>query len=176
MVNRTMFALTCLLAAAGLLLCGCIPDPYFLSNLLEPGAKEQPANPPAQQPQIPAQPPADASQQKPATPVAENKVPSAFSYYGSACEVDEEGYPYRWQVDLIEDTQTNTYVGSVAFHNCPGGGRAVYQVRGPLASGDELTLTGDLKLGGGTLYNSAPKQETFTFNRGTGKIEPNLAP
>jgi hypothetical protein len=165
MNKNHLFARLSLLLAAGLILSSCLGYPY---DLLFPAGNPPAQNAPAQ-PDNPASPPEQA-------PAVGADAASAYSVYGPACDSDDEGYPYRWQVDLILDSQTNTYAGSLAFHDCPGGGRAIYRVTAPNLNADQLSLTGVLKLGGGALFDSAPKQATFSFNRQTGKVEPNLAP
>ena len=97
-------------------------------------------------------------------------------YYGPACpDGEEENAPYRWSVEMLIDPINNAYEGTIKFHNCPGGGRVSYRVSGS-SDGSLLHLTGDLVDGGGELSNTAPMQQTFTFNPATGVIEPNLAP
>jgi len=97
-------------------------------------------------------------------------------YYGPACpDGEEENAPYRWSVEMLIDPKNNVYEGTIKFHNCPGGGRVSYRVSGS-SDGSLLHLTGDFVDGGGELSNTAPMQQTFTFNPATGVIEPNLAP
>ena len=98
-------------------------------------------------------------------------------YYGPACDSgEEEGAPYRWSVEMLEDPATGKLEGTIKFHACPGGGRAVYRVSGTTDNGTIQTLTGKKVGGGGDLFGTAPVQETFTFDTSSGALSPNLAP
>ena len=101
----------------------------------------------------------------------------ARDYYGPACDSgEEEGAPYHWSVELLQDPATGKLEGTIKFHACPGGGRAVYRVSGTTGNGTTLTLPGNKVSGGGDLFGTAPGQETFTFNTSSGQLSPNLAP
>lgn len=101
----------------------------------------------------------------------------ARDFYGPACESgEEEGAPYHWSVELIQDPASGNLEGTIKFHACPGGGRAVYRVSGTTGNGTTFTLAGKKMSGGGELYRTAPEQETFTFDTSSGQITPNLAP
>ena len=101
----------------------------------------------------------------------------ARDFYGPACESgEEEGAPYHWSVELLQDPATGKLEGTIKFHACPGGGRAVYRVSGTTGNGTTLTLPGIKVSGGGDLFGTAPGQETFTFNTSSGQLSPNLAP
>ena len=103
---------------------------------------------------------------------------TARDFYGPACESgEEEGAPYRWSVELLEDPATGKLEGTIKFHACPGGGRAVYRVSGATGDGTVFTLAGKkMDVGGGELFGTAPQQETFTFDSSSGQLSPNLAP
>ena len=127
--------------------------------------------------------PADAPQAAPVVTVelqtgqgvSAANVPRDF--YGPACDSgEEEGAPYRWSVEMLEDPATGKLEGTIKFHACPGGGRAVYRVSGSTDNGTILTLAGKKVSGGGDLFDTAPVQETFTFDSSSGALSPNLAP
>jgi hypothetical protein len=102
---------------------------------------------------------------------------SARDFYGPACESgEEEGAPYRWSVELLQDPATGKLEGTIKFHACPGGGRAVYRVSGAAGNETVFTLAGQKVSGGGELFGAAPEQETFTFDTSSGTLTPNLAP
>jgi hypothetical protein len=102
---------------------------------------------------------------------------TARDFYGPACESgEEEGAPYRWSVELLQDPATGKLEGTIKFHACPGGGRAVYRVSGAAGNETVFTLTGKKVSGGGELFGASPKQETFTFDTSSGTLSPNLAP
>ena len=101
----------------------------------------------------------------------------ARDYYGPACDSgEEEGAPYHWSVELLQDPATGKLEGTIKFHACPGGGRAVYRVSGAAGNETVFTLTGKKVSGGGELFGAAPEQETFTFDTSSGALSPNLAP
>jgi hypothetical protein len=128
--------------------------------------------------------PADAPVDAPVATVevqTRQEVPAvtvARDFYGPACESgEEEGAPYRWSVELLEDPATGKLEGTIKFHACPGGGRAVYRVSGATSNGTVYTLAGKkIDVGGGDLFGTAPEQESFTFDSSSGQITPNLAP
>ena len=101
----------------------------------------------------------------------------ARDYYGPVCDSgEEEGAPYHWSVELLQDPASGKLEGTIKFHACPGGGRAVYRVSGSTGNGTTFTLAGKKMSGGGELFGTAPEQETFTFDPSAGQITPNLAP
>jgi hypothetical protein len=101
----------------------------------------------------------------------------ARDFYGPACDSgEEEGAPFRWSVELLQDPATGKLEGTIKFHACPGGGRAVYRVSGAAGNETVFTLTGKKVSGGGELFGAAPEQETFTFDTSSGALSPNLAP
>ena len=100
-----------------------------------------------------------------------------LDYYGPACDSgEEEGAPYRWSVELLQDPASGKLEGTIKFHACPGGGRAVYRVSGTTGNATTLILAGKKMGGGGELFGTAPEQETFNFDTSSGQLTPNLAP
>lgn len=187
-IKKIMFAaiLLSLLIAS---LVGCAPIPETLPDVpppnnqapTSPSKNQVPASPTATQVPIPPsddQAPVQPADQ-PVQPANQNDVSSAEvvgGWYGPACDEAEGTYIYRWSVDLMKDPQTGQLAGTVKFHNCPGGGRALYRVSGNLPAGAVFTLAGEKKGGGGDLFGSAAESITFTFDSSTGQITPNLAP
>jgi hypothetical protein len=98
------------------------------------------------------------------------------NWNGAACDEAEGTYVYRWAVSLLKDPATGKIKGTVKFHNCPGGGRALYRVNGDLPSGSVYTLVGEKRDGGGTLFDNSPDTQTFTFDSSALTIDPNFAP
>ncbi len=137
-------------------------------------------NPP-KQPEVPTQPLSGSPPDQPVSPQS-GKEEDTSSYkviggwYGPACDEAEGTYIYRWSVDLMQDPATGKYVGTVKFHDCPGGGRVLYRVVGDAPTGQVFTLSGVKKDGGGNLLGSAPETNVFTFDQSSGTITPNLAP
>jgi hypothetical protein len=128
-------------------------------------------------PELP-QTPADASDA--ATPPKEEETGSVEvigGWYGAFCDEAEGTFLYRWSVDLMQNPKTREIVGTVKFHDCPGGGRVRYYVIGEPQKGPVYILLGEKKSdGGGALLESAPASIDFTFDSDTGQITPNLAP
>jgi hypothetical protein len=97
------------------------------------------------------------------------------------CAEAEGTYIYRWSLDLMKDPATGQMVGTLKFHNCPGGGRALFRVVGVKQAGSMITLTGSLKDGAGELYQTLQSETSgggtisFTFDSSAGEIEPNYA-
>jgi len=79
----------------------------------------------------------------------------------------------RWVVDLTQSVAQIT--GVIAFHDCPGGGRATYNVTGTATTAATVTLDGTFDFGQGPLGGSAPASQTFTLSPG-GAPNPNFAP
>jgi len=106
------------------------------------------------------------------------------AWHGDACDEAEGTFIYRWSLDLMKDPATGQVMGTLKFHDCPGGGRALFRVVGVEQAGTVITLTGTLKDGGGELLQTAQGKVTtsssetgamsFTFDSSTGKIEPNF--
>jgi hypothetical protein len=95
----------------------------------------------------------------------------AGSWHSSvAC--DNADAPYSWAVSL-QQTAGNVS-GTIAFHNCPGGGRAEYTVTGTATSAGTVTLQGTKFLTLGGLGGSTPGSTTFTIAK-FGAPTPNYA-
>lgn len=74
---------------------------------------------------------------------------------------------FRWVVDL---NQSNDQIsGVIAFHDCPGGGRASYNVSGTATAANSATVDGTLASSQGPLGATAPASQSFT-------VMPNSAP
>jgi hypothetical protein len=121
-------------------------------------------NPPSEQAQAPAEP---------SIPVSSD---GSGNWNGSACAEAEGTYIYRWAVSLVNDPNSGGVVGTVKFHDCPGGGRALYRVTGDLPTDSVYTLNGEKRDGGGALFDASPDTQTFIFDSSTQTIEPNFAP
>jgi hypothetical protein len=98
------------------------------------------------------------------------------NWHGVACAEAEGTYIYRWSVDLMNDPGTGGLKGTIKFHDCPGGGRVLYSVIGPLPTSSIYTLTGVKREGGGDLFEAAPEELPFTFDSSALTIDQNLAP
>ncbi|MEM6486085.1 MAG: hypothetical protein AAF662_14015, partial [Pseudomonadota bacterium] len=86
---------------------------------------------------------------------------------------DSGNAAFRWVVDL---TQSGTDVnGVITFHNCPGGGRAEYEVTGTATDGSSLELQGSLTFSIGPLASTAPSNQVFVVSPGSAP-NPNFAP
>jgi len=80
---------------------------------------------------------------------------------------------FRWVVDLTQnDDQVD---GIVAFHDCPGGGRATYNVTGTATAASSVSLDGTFAMGQGPLGGTAPANQTFTVSVSQ-PPDPNFAP
>lgn len=80
---------------------------------------------------------------------------------------------FRWVVDLNQTGADIT--GVITFHDCPGGGRAEYDVTGTATSDPTVTLEGVVTFTAGPLGGTAPANQTFTVSPG-GAPDPNFAP
>jgi hypothetical protein len=79
----------------------------------------------------------------------------------------------RWVVDL---SQTNDQItGVIAFHDCPGGGRASYNVTGTATTAGTVSLDGTLDFSVGPLAATVPATQVFTVSPGSAP-NPNFAP
>jgi hypothetical protein len=110
-----------------------------------------------------------------AQPVTVGETTIIGNWHGAACDEAEGTFQYRWSVDLIQDPDTDQFVGTIKFHACPGGGRVLYRVLGEPTTDSVVTLTGIKKEGGGDLYANSPATTTFTVNLNNGSVSPNLA-
>jgi hypothetical protein len=82
---------------------------------------------------------------------------------------------YRWAVSLLQDDAGNV-TGTVHFHDCPGGGQAIYSVTGTVTPGQTvLTMDGNKVDGAGKLGENTPATQTFTVERNRAP-DPNYAP
>lgn len=115
-----------------------------------------------------------------AVPPKEEETGSAEvlgGWYGAFCNEAEGTFLYRWSVDLMRNSKTGEIVGTVKFHDCPGGGRVRYYISGAPQKGPVFQLSGIKKSdGGGKLKESSPESVDFTFDSDTGQLTPNLAP
>lgn len=113
-----------------------------------------------------------------ATTLSSNGVGEATvigDWHGPACDEAEGTFQYRWSIDLIQDPETNQYLGTIKFHACPGGGRVLYRVLGEPSTDAEVTLSGVKKEGGGDLFANTPDMATFSINLNTGELSPNYS-
>jgi hypothetical protein len=89
-------------------------------------------------------------------------------------EAAEPAFKYRWSISLTQ--QGDTVRGTIYFHSCPGGGRAIYSVSGKARPGqNSVQLQGSKSGGRGGLFGSAPSSPTFTIRRGQAP-QPDMAP
>lgn len=94
---------------------------------------------------------------------------------GLTSEVKCTSGGFTWEVNL---TQTFAKVrGTIAFHACPGGGRATYGVNGTAQLGGQIVeLEGTKRIpaqGGLGLDVNSPRKQTFFFERGS-EPDPNF--
>jgi len=89
----------------------------------------------------------------------------------AVCEATDA--PYRWEIELRQADDVVT--GTISFHDCPGGGRAEYQVEGTATANNFVELEGVLTGKRGDLGNSAPDALDFTV-RPQQPPDPDLAP
>ncbi len=137
----------------------------------------------------PKTPPPTKQAETPVNPTAtQGSIPPNVvgAWHGEACDEAEGTYAYRWSLDLMKEPATSQVVGTLKFHDCPGGGRGLFRVVGTEQTGSTITLSGTLKDGGGDLFqtlqdqvsttNGTSRTMSFTFDSITGEIEPNFAP
>ena len=97
----------------------------------------------------------------------------SISMHGSVCEEAEGNYNFTQQVDIFCDATTLECAGTMKYHNCPGGGRVLYHTTGQIqADGNNITLTGTKKDGGGGLYTASPDTRLFYIRINEGILEP----
>lgn len=89
------------------------------------------------------------------------------------CPGETGNAAFRWVVDLAQNNDQIT--GVVAFHDCPGGGRASYDVTGTATTASSVQLDGTLTSGQGPLGGTAPGSQSFTVSPGSAP-SPNFAP
>lgn len=92
--------------------------------------------------------------------------------HGSYCDESEGTFEYTWSVNVMQDTASGVYWGTIKFHNCPGGGRVLYHVVGDEREGDIITLIGTKKKdsGGGQLNMTSPDARTFYLDLKNGQL------
>ena len=91
--------------------------------------------------------------------------------HGPYCDEAEGTFAYTWQVNLIQRTDTGDYMGTIKYHNCPGGGRVAYHVVGEPQEGAKIImLSGTKKDGGGELYEKSLEYATFYFDLENGQL------
>jgi len=76
----------------------------------------------------------------------------------SACDENEPGFEHTWTVDLRQDV-SGVVEGTVSYHACPDGGRAVYNVTGVATTADSVQLHATKTVGSGPLGETAPAQQ-----------------
>lgn len=97
----------------------------------------------------------------PDTPPAPVVTNFANIYTGAVCPGVGGAAGFRWHVALSQNGASVT--GTISFHKCPGGGRAVYSVSGTATASGTISLSGTLIDGRGPLGGSAPGSQTFSF-------------
>lgn len=93
-------------------------------------------------------------------------------WHGEACQEAEGTFQYKWEVHLFMDPAKNLIVGTVKFHDCPGGGRVLYSVKGETITESLIKLDGSKQTGAGNLYNNSPDNQVFNFDPLLGEIVP----
>jgi len=141
------------------------PNP---DTLPEPEPRPDPKPQPAPAPS-PAPPPKPPAAEKPSSPVAQ----FAGRWNGpKSCDSSGDA-AYRWVVSLTQNDMKVS--GTIRFHRCPGGGRALYGVTGTATAESTITLKGNLVTSRGPLAEQVSKQMTFTLSK-FAPPAPNLAP
>lgn len=80
----------------------------------------------------------------------------------STCDENEAGFEYRWSVDLEQDA-SGVVSGTISYHACPGGGRAVYDVTGVATTSRTMRLEAVRNFGAGPLETSSPAHTFITL-------------
>ena len=94
-------------------------------------------------------------------------------WYGERCEDEDVGtFAYHWSINLFKNTTTGRIVGTLKFHECPGGGKVLYAVTGSETAEGTLILEGEKKTGAGQLYESSSDYQNFNFDPVSGQIIP----
>lgn len=76
----------------------------------------------------------------------------------TACDENEAGYEYRWQVDVSQDV-AGVVSGTVTYHACPDGGRAAYSVVGVATTDDAIRLQATRVSARGPLASMSPTHD-----------------
>jgi len=85
------------------------------------------------------------------------------NWTGDECPEKYESFPFKWGVSLVE-TADGKVVGTVRFHDCPGGGQAIYKVSGnPDETPGQITLQAEKVDGWGARGDSSPASARFLF-------------
>ena len=96
-------------------------------------------------------------------------------YWHSSIECGETDAPFTWEIDLRQNSEV-AVEGEIRFHNCPGGGRAVYAVSGYVERGyNYVVLEGRRTSSRGTLANLTPDFVDFEVRMGQ-PPNPNFVP
>ena len=118
------------------------------------------------------------SQPEPATApqTAATSKPKVFTEWdgdwtGAPCN-EPEAFAFKWMVSL-EETDQGTVVGTVRFHDCPGGGMVIYNVTGtPDPDTPQEIILEATKIGGtGARGDASPEDATYSFNIETEKLQ-----
>lgn len=82
--------------------------------------------------------------------------------HGTFCDEAEGTFAYRWQVNILQDVESGIYIGTIKWHDCPGGGRVAYHVVGEPQPGETVIMLSGTKVdGGGKLFDESLDTETF---------------
>jgi len=139
------------------------------ARALDAGPPKEPAGASEDVPELPAD----------SAPPVEAPAPAEVQDFGGSWNsgplCDEEDRPYRWEITLRQDPNTDAVSGTIKFHACPGGGRATYNVSGTATPSDVLFLEGTKTSGRGSLNGIAPAEQTFRVSKGAEPF-PNFAP
>ena len=94
-------------------------------------------------------------------------------WHGPRCVDEDVGtFMYQWSVNLMQNKTTNRVVGTIKFHDCPGGGKALFYVDGFVGSDGIISLDGVKKTGGGALFNNFEEYKHFNFDPQSGQLLP----
>ena len=93
-------------------------------------------------------------------------------WHGAVCPETEGTFQYEWAVNLFMDPVKNLVVGTVKFHDCPGGGRVLYSVKGEIVTESLIQLDGSKQTGAGDLFNNSPDNQVFKFDPLLGQLVP----
>ncbi len=91
--------------------------------------------------------------------------------HGAYCDEPEGTFAYTWQVNILQDVESSIYIGTIKWHNCPGGGRVAYHVVGEPQPGEKIImLTGTKMDGGGKLFDESLDYGTFYLDLENGQL------